>query len=149
MTTTRHRRGRPWRALMVAGLAAVAFAGPATAASALWSTTPTTPLAVTTSPAVVPPAAPSGLSCQLPPGKKSVSTSWTTVAGLTYDLVLATGSPVKSAVTPPVTLTNADVSGTVNIYVRAANAAGSTLSSKYFEVSLPTGPGSAACAVKP
>lgn len=145
MTTTRRQERTPRRSLLVVALGVLAFTTPATAASALWSTTTTTTLAVTTSPAV---AAPSGLSCTIPSSKR-VTVSWTTVSGLTYDLVLPTGTPVKSAVTPPVTLTGADLGGNANVYVRATNTAGSAVSSQYFEISIPTGQGNATCAVRP
>ena len=148
MTATRCQARPPWRPLLVAALAVLAFVTPATAASALWSTTTTTTLSVATSPAVVPPAAPSGLSCPTPSSKR-VNVSWTAVTGLTYDLVLGTGTPVKSAVSPPVTLTGADVSGAATVFVRATNTAGWAVSSQYFDISIPTGQGNATCAVKP
>lgn len=142
-------RRQPWRPIAVAALALAAFLGPATASSALWSTSTTTTLSVSTSPVVVAPAPPSGLSCQLLTGKKNVSLGWTTVSGVTYDLVrTGTATPLKSSVTPPVTLTPGDVGmNDASVYVRATNAAGSTLSSQYFAIHVSSD--FTTCAVQP
>ena len=129
------------RAAIIGALGALAFLAPATTAYALWSTTATASLTVSTAASV--PLPPGGITCN--GNKDSISLSWPAVAGATeyrvyrlsgavYIPIATTTSTTSPVFTEGSMLEPQNPNNKYNVVVRSYNSAGASADSAVFEI---------------